>query len=53
MGYPLSQSFKDQGSEYQWFERARLEWHSWLPEGKRLMLGLIGKEALQKKGWIR
>jgi hypothetical protein len=52
-GYPISESYKDDGSEYQWFERARLEWHSNLPEGKRIVLGLLGKEALQKRGWIK
>jgi hypothetical protein len=52
-GYPLSESFKEDGSEYQWFERARFEWHPFMPEGERIVLGLIGKEVLQKRGWIK
>ncbi len=51
LGYPLSESFKDDGSEYQWFERARFEWHGTLPEGHQIVLGNIGTEALQQKGW--
>jgi hypothetical protein len=52
-GYPLSESFKEEGIEYQWFERALFEWHADLPEGKQLLLGQLGKRALQKRGWIR
>lgn len=52
-GFPLSESIKADGSEYQWFERARLEWHSYLPQGKQIVLGQIGREALQKRGWIK
>ncbi|MDQ3930942.1 MAG: hypothetical protein M3328_17585, partial [Chloroflexota bacterium] len=52
-GFPLSESFKDDGSEYQWFERARFEYHPYLPEGKRIVLGNIGTEALRKRGWLR
>src|SRR5207237_3847769 len=53
LGYPLSESFKADGAEYQWFERARLEWHSNLPAGKQIGLGNIGTEMLRKKGWLR
>ncbi|MFL5731996.1 MAG: hypothetical protein ACJ78Q_02250 [Chloroflexia bacterium] len=53
LGYPLSQSIQDDGSEYQWFERGRLEWHPWLPEGERIQLGLVGKEFLKKRGWVK
>ena len=54
MGYPLSESFLvESGDEYQWFERARLEFHPNFPEGQRIVLGQIGKEALQRRGWIR
>jgi hypothetical protein len=52
LGLPLSESFKDDGSEYQWFERARIEWHPYLPEGQRIVLGNLGVQALQKKGWL-
>ena len=53
LGYPLSESFKEQGSEYQWFERGRLEWHPWLPQGQRIVPGNVGTELLKKKGWLR
>lgn len=52
-GFPLSESFKADGSEYQWFERARFEWHSNLPENQRIVLGNIGTEELKKRGWLR
>jgi hypothetical protein len=52
LGYPLSESFTADGSDYQWFERARLEWHSYMPQGQQIVLGNIGVEALQKKGWL-
>ena len=52
LGYPLSESFKDDGSEYQWFERVRFEWHPYLPEGRRIVLGNLGVELLQKRGWL-
>jgi hypothetical protein len=52
LGYPLSESFKDDGSEYQWFERVRFEWHPYLPEGRRIVLGNVGVELLQKRGWL-
>jgi photosystem II stability/assembly factor-like uncharacterized protein len=52
LGLPLSQSFKDDGSEYQWFERARIEWHPYLPEDNRIVLGNLGTLALQRKGWL-
>jgi hypothetical protein len=52
-GYPLSESFKENDLEIQWFERARFEWHPNLPPGKRIVLGAIGREALQRRGWIR
>lgn len=52
LGYPLSESFKDDGSEYQWFERVRFEWHPYLPEGKRIVLGNVGTELLQARGWL-
>ncbi|HUP27310.1 MAG TPA: hypothetical protein VM409_02670 [Chloroflexia bacterium] len=52
-GYPLSESFKEEGVEYQWFERARFEWHTDFPEGQKLQLAQLGKISLQKRGWIR
>ena len=52
-GYPLSESFNEDGSDYQWFERARFEWHPWFPEGHRIVLGNIGTEYLQKLGWLK
>ena len=50
LGYPLSESFKDDGSEYQWFERARIEWHPYLPQGQQIVLGNIGTARSAKKG---
>jgi photosystem II stability/assembly factor-like uncharacterized protein len=52
LGYPVSESFKEDGSEYQWFERVRFEWHPYLPEGNRIVLGNVGVELLQKRGWL-
>jgi hypothetical protein len=53
LGYPLSEPYREDGSEYQWLERARLEWHPYLPEDKRIVLGNIGTEALKQRGWLR
>ena len=53
LGYPLSEPYREDGSEYQWLERARLEWHPYLPEDSRIVLGNIGTEALKKRGWLR
>ncbi|HET9494281.1 MAG TPA: hypothetical protein VFR15_08630, partial [Chloroflexia bacterium] len=53
LGYPLSEPYREDGSEYQWLERARLEWHPYLPEDERIVLGNIGTEALKKRGWLR
>jgi len=52
-GYPISESFNEDGSEYQWFERARFEWHPYRPEDDRIVLGNIGTEELKKRGWLR
>jgi hypothetical protein len=52
-GYPLSEPFREDGSEYQWFERGRFEWHPYLPADDRIVLGNIGTEALKKRGWLR
>jgi hypothetical protein len=52
-GYPLSEPFREDGSEYQWFERGRFEWHPYLPADNRIVLGNIGTEALKKRGWLR
>lgn len=54
VGYPVSESYKvDEDTEVQWFERARFEWHRSLPEGRRIVLGNIGTETLQRRGWLR
>jgi photosystem II stability/assembly factor-like uncharacterized protein len=52
-GYPISEPFREDGSEYQWFERGRFEWHPYLPEDSRIVLGNIGTESLKKRGWLR
>lgn len=53
LGLPLSESFNEDGSDYQWFERARLEWHPYLPKGSRIALGNIGTDLLKKRGWLK
>ncbi len=58
LGQPVSEAVPERGLDgqerlVQWFERARLEWHPYLPQGRRIVLGPIGREALQKRGWIR
>lgn len=53
LGYPLSENYKDDGSEYQWFERGRLEWHPYLPKGERIVLGNVGTDLLKARGWIQ
>jgi hypothetical protein len=54
LGYPLSESFEQgDGHEYQYFERGRLEWHRDLPEGPKIVLGQLGREALERRGWLK
>ncbi len=57
-GYPISQEFrmiKEDGREYtvQYFERARFEWHPQNAAPYDILLGLLGNQELQNRGWIR
>jgi hypothetical protein len=49
-GYPISQSYSDDGLQTQWFERARFEVHPENPPATRVLLGQLGKEELQVDG---
>ena len=46
-GYPVTEQFTARdGKVVQYFERARFEWHPDKSEQHRVLLGLLGKEAL-------
>jgi murein DD-endopeptidase MepM/ murein hydrolase activator NlpD len=50
-GLPISEEFPQQFSgsgvyRVQYFERARLEWHPELPDGSKVQLGAVAREAL-------
>jgi hypothetical protein len=47
-GYPISPPVRDaDGRTVQWLQRARLEQHEELPKGRRVLLGLLGREVTQ------
>lgn len=52
-GFPISEEFQENGKTVQYFERARFEFN---PDGtdtqSKVILGQLGREALQQKGWL-
>jgi len=57
-GLPITEEFPQQFSNsgiyrVQYFERARLEWHPELPEGSRVQLGAVAREALDGRTFGR
>ena len=57
-GLPVTEEFPQQfmnGAIFyvQYFERARMEWHAELPEGKRVQLGSLSHEVLGSKTFER
>ncbi len=52
-GYPISEEFVENGRTVQYFERARFEYNpNAQDEQSRVLLGLLGREALQRRGWL-
>lgn len=52
-GYPISEEFTENGRTVQYFERARFEYNpNATDEESRITLGLLGREALQRMGWL-
>ncbi|MDI3339056.1 MAG: hypothetical protein QJR03_00845 [Sphaerobacter sp.] len=52
-GYPISEEFTENGRTVQYFERARFEFNpNAESEADRVTLGLLGQEALQRRGWL-
>jgi peptidoglycan/xylan/chitin deacetylase (PgdA/CDA1 family) len=45
LGYPITDEFEENGLAVQYFQRARLEWHTDVPGGGQVLLGLVGSEA--------
>ena len=46
-GYPISEEFSENGRITQWFERARFEYHPANGPPYDVLLGLLGREALE------
>ena len=53
-GYPISEEFIDPetGLTMQYFERARFEYHPDNPEPHQILLGRLGADELQERGWL-
>jgi beta propeller repeat protein len=51
-GYPLTGEFLENGRTVQYFERARFEFDPEAGDGGDIRLGLLGREALQDRGWL-
>jgi len=43
-GLPLTEAFNDGALTIQYFERARMEWHTDYPAGQQIALGQLGRE---------
>ena len=43
-GLPLTEAFNEGTLTLQYFERARLEWHTNYPVGRQIEIGQIGRE---------
>jgi photosystem II stability/assembly factor-like uncharacterized protein len=55
LGYPITEEFTEKGPDgkdtvYQYFQRAKLAFD---PETKKVTIALLGRELLQKRGWIK
>jgi beta propeller repeat protein len=50
-GYPITREFSENGRTVQYFERARFELDP-ESESDEVMLGLLGREALEERGWL-
>lgn len=52
-GFPISEEFTENGRTVQYFERARFEYNPQATDAdSRITLGLLGREALQRMGWL-
>ncbi len=52
-GYPISEPMQENGFLVQYFERVRMEYHPELAGTPyEVLLGLLGRELLQKRGWL-
>ncbi len=49
-GYPISEAFTEDGVLTQWFERARFEYHPENAPPYDVLLGLLGREILDRGG---
>jgi hypothetical protein len=49
-GYPISEPLVENGRIVQYFQRARMEWHSERPPGERVVLGALGLAYMQRFG---
>ncbi|MBX6342459.1 MAG: peptidoglycan hydrolase, partial [Thermomicrobiaceae bacterium] len=53
-GYPISEEFRDPqtGLTVQYFERAVFEYHPANPEPYKVLLRLLGTQAVRDRGWM-
>jgi beta propeller repeat protein len=51
-GYPITEEMVENGRVVQYFERARFEFNPDADADMQVTLSLLGREALQRKGWL-
>lgn len=52
-GFPISEELTENGVVVQYFQRGRLEIRPELEAGKQIMLGRLGEELLEARGWSK
>ncbi len=48
-GYPITEAYIENGLLVQYFQKARMEYHSWNPDPYKVLLGLLGDELKHRQ----
>jgi photosystem II stability/assembly factor-like uncharacterized protein len=57
-GFPLTEEFTEKSPDgkdivYQYFQRTKFAFDASAPQNQRLTISLLGREVLQKRGWLQ